>query len=145
MTTWRLESMWTRTLSTTISISPSSMRRLSHGRWGDRPATAEPADDQPDERPEHEPADVGEERDPAADVGHAQRRDAIDELVHEPEHQHDHCGDVDELVEEPEEDERGDARPREQDEIGPERRRDGARGADGRDGRLRVDQDLGEA
>src|SRR5687767_716833 len=117
--------MWTRTLSTTISISPSSIRRLSHGRRGDRPATAaaarDPTHHDPDEGPEHEPADVGEEGHTAAGVGHAQRRDAVDELEQEPEHEHDDRRDVDELVEEPEEDERGDPCPREQHEVRPER------------------------
>src|SRR5688572_28078571 len=103
--------MWTRTLSTTISISPSSMRRLSHGGRRHRPAAADPADDEAHERPEHEPTDVGEEGDPAADIGHAQGCDAVDELEHEPEHEHDDRGDIDELIEEPEEHERGDARP----------------------------------
>ena len=52
---------------------------------------------------------------------------------------------VDELVEEAEEDERGDPRPREEHEVGAQRRGDRPRGADRRDRRGRVDGDLGQA
>src|SRR5512145_2885022 len=117
MTTWRLESMCTRTLSTTISTSVSSIvPGLSHGRRV-RPRTsrvtrrpidgraigAPPADrpdHQRDRHPEHEPADVGEERHPGPDPADAQRRQPVDELEDEPEGQDDERRHVDELVEE---------------------------------------------
>ena len=96
-------------------------------------------------RPDHEPADMGEERDPAAGLDHAQRGQAIDQLEHEPEAEDDHGRDIDELVEEAEEDQRGHPGAREEHEIGPERRRDRPGCADRRDRGGRVDGDLGEA
>src|SRR6187402_1538729 len=121
MTTWRLESMWTRTLSTTISTNASSIvAGLSHGRRvrpADRriprvgPASAgHGAHEQPDGGPEDEAADVREERD--LDIDRAERGQAVDELQDEPEGQDDERRHVDELVEEAQEHERGDARPR---------------------------------
>ena len=78
MTTWRLESMWTRTLSTTISTSPLrslgsslAMAGLSHAepdrRPGRPPSAARPdgPDDHADDQARHEAADVGKERDTA--------------------------------------------------------------------------------
>src|SRR6267378_2965489 len=108
MTTWRLESMWTLTLSTTISTSPSSMEGLSHGPRVRRPAhPSTDADGDPGHHgSDQEAADVGEERDPAAGLDHAQRRQAVEQLEHEPEAEHDHGRDIDELVEEAEEDQR---------------------------------------
>src|SRR5206468_1951635 len=79
MTTWRLDSMWTRTLSTTISTSPFrascsslAMAGLSHAELVDRSDGArrtpavEPADEQPDDHAEDEPADVFEQGDASA-------------------------------------------------------------------------------
>src|SRR5687767_365174 len=107
--------MWTRTLSTTISTSPSSaMARLSHARPAARPV-ADPSgvgpewrrtgpsstpNQGPDDRSRHEPSDVGEERHPAIDGLGTQRCDAVDELKHKPEPEHDDRGYRDELVEE---------------------------------------------
>src|SRR3954453_12300407 len=151
MTTWRLESMWTRTLSTTISTSPSSMPGLSHGRrcrrsrWGGGPAARADRHDQLGEQRAHdEPADVGEERDPTG-LHDAQRGEPVDELQDEPEAEHEDGGNVDELIEEAEEHERRDPSPREEDEVGAERCCDRARRTDRRDGRARVDGDLREA
>src|SRR6476620_9188903 len=135
MTTWRLESMWTRTLSTTISTSPSSIAGLSHGPWVRRPAHP-PADGDRDlgqQGPDHEPADVGEERDAATGLDHAERRQPIEQLEQEPEAEHDDRRDIDQLVEEAEEDQRCHAGSREEDEIGPERRGDRYGSADRRD------------
>jgi hypothetical protein len=56
-----------------------------------------------------------------------------------------HGGHIDELVEEAEEDERRDPGAWEQDEVATQDRSDRARRADHRDGRRRVDRDLGEA
>ena len=113
--------MWTRTLSTTISTSPSSMRRIIPRSAGS-PAGASGRDSGQDEpgheRPDHEPADVGEEGHAAAGLDDPERREPVDELEDEPEPQDDDRRDVDQLVEEAEEDERRDARPREQHEVG---------------------------
>src|SRR6187402_2800312 len=126
MTTWRLESMWTRTLSTTISTSPSSIDRLSHGPRLRRPAhpSTDADRDLGHHGPDHEPADVGEEGHPAAGLDHAQRGQAIDQLEDEPEPEDDDRRDVDELVEEAEEDQRRHPGAREENEIGPQRRGD---------------------
>ena len=97
------------------------------------------------QRADHEPADVGEERHPAAGLDHAQRRQAVEQLEDEPEAEHDDRRDVDQLVEEAEEDQRRHPGPREEHEIRPERRRDRPGRADRRDRRGRVDGDLGEA
>ena len=72
----------------------------------------------------------------------AERGQPVDQLEHEPEAEDDDRRDVDELVEEAEEDERRDPRPREEHEVGAQRRRDRPGGADRRDRRGRVDGDL---
>src|SRR6478672_2238258 len=107
ITTWRLESMWTRTLSTTISTSPSSMTGLSHAGRGHRPAhPGRDHDDQPGhEGADDEATDVREERHAATVLDRAQVGQAVDELEDEPEPEDDHGRDVDQLVEEAEEDE----------------------------------------
>src|SRR6478672_8787909 len=110
ITTWRLESMWTRTLSTTISTSPSSMAGLSHGRWGGRrrrggrsmaPGGHEQHDPGHDGA-DHEATDVGEERNAATALDGAERGRPVDQLEDEPEAQNDDRRHVDELVEEAE-------------------------------------------
>src|SRR5215203_2307032 len=133
MTTWRLESMWTRTLSTTISINSSSMVGLSHGRRGRRlgGSTATPAPAPGPHRhghddPEGEATDVREEGDPATDLVDAERGEAVDELEDDPEGQHDDRRHVDELVEEAKEHKRCDARVGVQHEVRAEGRGDGA-------------------
>src|SRR6478735_4251812 len=147
MTTWRLESIWTLTLSTTISTSPSSIAGLSHGPRVRRPAhpSADGDRDLGQKGPDHEPADVGEEGDAATGLDHAQRRQPIEQLEHEPEAEHDDRRDIDELVEEAEEDQRRHPGTREEHEIGTECRRDRSGRADRRDRRGRVDGDLREA
>src|SRR3954449_6312442 len=152
MTTWRLESMWTRTLSTSISTSPSSMAGLSHGRRcrrgrrGRRPVpTRAGREHQPCDQGTHdEPADVRKDRH-ATRLDDPDRGETIDELEHEPEAEDEDGRHVDELVEETEEDERRDARAWEEHEVGAERRGDGAGRADGRHRRRRVDRDLGQS
>ena len=140
--------MWTLTLSTTISTSPSSIDRIIPRPRGSADRRIRPpmltailaisgAD--------HEPADVGEEGHPATGLDHAQRGQAVDQLEDEPEAEDDDRRDVDELVEEAEEDQRRHPGAREEHEIRPQRRRDRPGGADRRDGRGRVDGDLGEA
>ena len=104
ITTCRLDSMWTRTLSTTISTSPSSAMAdypMPAGAGG-RPGPEAAGHEEPcDEGPGHEPADVGEERDAArVALDHAERGQPVDELEDEPEPEHDDRRDVDELVEE---------------------------------------------
>src|SRR6516162_7181160 len=143
MTTWRLESMWTRTLSTSISTSPSSMDRLSHGRRPGRPARPGPDREQDpgDDSPDQEPADVREHRNAAA-LDRTERRDPADQLEDEPEAEDDDRGHVDELVEEPEEDERRHPGAREHHEVRAERRGDRARRPDRRDRGRGVDGDL---
>src|SRR5829696_2612111 len=101
MTTWRLESMCTRTLSTTISMSPLrargsslAMAGLSHAEPGGRPRRLRPAAT-PADRPDHETdghacqeaADVGEDRDAASGARDAQRRHPVDQLEQEPQPQ----------------------------------------------------------
>src|SRR5512143_2884076 len=114
--------MCTRTLSTCISTSSSSMRRLSHALPSGRPGGAV-LRGKTHEDPEDEPADVREEGDPAR-LRDAQRSEAVDQLEEEPEAEHDHGRDVEQLVEEPEEDQRGDPCAGEQDDVRPERRGD---------------------
>src|SRR6476646_4284262 len=144
MTTWRLESIWTLTLSTTISTSPSSMAGLSHGPRVRRPAhpSTDLDRDLGHQRSHQEPADVGEECHPAAGLDHAQRCQAVEQLEHEPEAEHDDRRDIDQLVEEAEKDQRRHPGTREEHEVDTERRRDRPRGADRRDGGCRVDGDL---
>src|SRR4051794_3337792 len=95
MTTWRLESMWTRTLSTSISTSPSSMAGLSHGRRCRRgrrsrrsrrpvPARADREHQPCDQRTHDEPTDMREDRH-ATRLDDPDRGETIDELEHEPE------------------------------------------------------------
>ena len=140
--------MWTRTLSTTISTSPSSIDRIIP-----RPAGSADRRIRPPmltaiwaiTAPDHEAADVGEERHPAAALDHAERGQAVDQLEHEPEAEHDDRRDVDELVEEAEEDERRHPGAREEHEVRAQRRRDRPGRADRRDRRGRVDGDLREA
>src|SRR5436190_11855294 len=105
ITTWRLESMWTRTLSTTISTSPSSIVRLSHGRRRRWPAPpGRHGDGDPcDHGASDESADVGVERHPTSRLDRPELDQPIDELEHEPEAEHDDRRDVDQLVEESEE------------------------------------------
>src|SRR5438093_1235264 len=155
MTTWRLDSMWTRTLSTTISTSPFqasgsslAMAGLSHAELVDRsdgarrtPA-AEPADEQPDDHAEDEPADVLEQGDASAGMADPERSEAVDQLEDEPEAEDDDGGDLEELVEEHEEHDRQDPCPWVQHEVGAEDRGDRARGPDDGRRRGRVDEDL---
>src|ERR1044072_7813710 len=103
--------MWTRTLSTTISTSPSSMVGLSHGRWGGRrrwsgrsmtPGRHE-QDDPGHDGAAHEATDVRDERPPAAALDGTQGGQPVNQLEHEPEAQDDDRRDVDELVEETQE------------------------------------------
>src|SRR5258705_5881500 len=97
MTTWRLESMWTRTLSTPISTSPSSMAGLSHGRWHGRARwgsrSMSPArhrqHDPGHHCPDDEATDMGEERHAAPALDDPQGRQPIDQLENEPEAQDD--------------------------------------------------------
>src|SRR5439155_14634309 len=144
MTTWRLESMWTRTLSTTISMSPSAMPGLSHAGRAERPGSPGPEGDG-DERAGDEAADVGEERDAALGIRPAERGDPVDELEDEPETQDEDRRDLDELVEEAQEHERQDPGARVQDEVRAERRGDRPRSADQRVRRVARDRHLGEA
>src|SRR5215212_4513093 len=142
ITTCRLDSMWTRTLSTTISTSPFracgsslAMLELSHAELVERPrrtrsrTTASP-DDSSDCGAGNEPADVRKERDAARRAGSAEGRKAADQLENEPEAEHDDGRNLEELVEEPEEDEAEHARPRVQHDVRAEDRRDRPRGAD---------------
>src|SRR4029078_8945629 len=124
MTTWRLESMWARALSTTISPSPSSIAGLSHGPWVRRPAhpSADGDRDLGQQSPDHEPSDVAKKRDAPTGLDHAERRQPIEQLEHEPEAEHDDRWDIDQLVEEAEEDQRCHPCSREEDEIGTKRR-----------------------
>src|SRR4029079_5725129 len=128
MTTWRLESMWTRTLSTTISTSPSSMSGLSHTGPGRRarrgrgppPPGPDGDDDLGQQRPDDEPADMGEERD-ATRLDDAERCQPVDALEDEPESEDEDRRHVDQLIEEAQEHERGHACPREEHEVRAER------------------------
>ena len=85
---------------------------------------------------------MGEERDPAAGLDHAQRGQPVEQLEDEPEAEDDDRRDIDELVEEAEEDQRRHPGPREEHEVGAQGRRDRAGCADRRDRRGRVDGDL---
>src|SRR5215207_9490985 len=102
MTTWRLESMWTRTLSTTISTSSGSnggsslaMPGLSHARRAGRPAGTPAArgrpraDDDAARHAGHEAPDMGEEGDAALGAGQPERAEPVDQLEDEPEAQDD--------------------------------------------------------
>src|SRR3954449_72806 len=135
MTTWRLDSMWTRTLSTTISTSPLRARGssldmpgLSHAEPGGRPrgtrptAPAERPHEQSDDGPEGEPTDVGEDRDAAVRVRDAERGDAVDQLEDEPQPEDEDRRHVQELIEEAQEHERQDSCPWVEDEVRPEDR-----------------------
>src|SRR5437762_8218168 len=102
MTTWRFDSMCTRTLSMTISTRPI-MARLSHraGRGSpSRRTRAHDAQDQPHDDAQHEAADVREEGHAARGGRRAQRSGAADQLEHEPEAEADQPRDLEELVEE---------------------------------------------
>ena len=102
-------------------------------------------DERRDRRPEHEAADVGEERDAARrSVAPSDAMPSMSWSTNQNAEDDDRRH-VDELVEEAQEDERRDAGPREEHQVGAEGRGDGARGADRRDGRGRVDGDLGQA
>src|SRR3972149_5387417 len=138
MTTWRLESMWTRTLSTTISTR-RPMGGLSTTR---RRRTPETPHEHAHQGAGHEPADVGEERDASLGRGPAQAGHPVQELQAEPQPEDDQGGHPNELDEDPEEDERGDPGRRGQRDVSPERRRARARGPDERHAGGRVDQAL---
>ena len=140
MTTCWLDGMWTRTLSTTISTSRPP--------WPDYPTAARPARrlPQPPRRgagrrrttsptsiPGDEPADVGEDRDPAGHVVDAERGQAVDDLQDEPQAEDEDRRHLDELEEEAQEDERQDPGAREQHEVRAEHRGDRPRRADQRD------------
>src|SRR5262245_16239909 len=118
MTTWRFESMCTRTLSMTISTRPV-MLGLSH-RPGVRSAPhrtgPNEAQEQSDDHAQDEAADVGEEGHAPGRRVPAERADAADQLEDEPEAEEDQGRDLEQLVEEPQEHERQDARAREQHE-----------------------------
>src|SRR6478672_8597868 len=118
MTTWRFESMWTRTLSMTISTRPA-ITGLSHRLRRRLPSRRTRANDA-----QQDAADVREERHAAVRRASAERADAADQLEHEPEAQEDDRRDLEQLVEEAEEDQGQDARPREQHDVHAERRRD---------------------
>src|SRR5215207_5568521 len=105
MTTWRFESMWTRTLSICISTSPA-MRGLSHrARTEASPGRAGSDDPQQhaDDEPEHEAPDVREERDTTLGGLRAEGREPAQELQPEPEAQDDERGHLEQLVEEAQE------------------------------------------
>src|SRR5438309_2871216 len=155
MTTWRLESMWTRTLSTTISTSPFSgcdsslaMARLSHADPVRRPELPRrgPPPDRPHDEPDHdageEATDVLEDRDAAGRALDPERGDPVDQLEQEPEPEDDDGRHLEELVEEAEEDEREDPRPGVENEIGSEDGGDRPRCPDDRHLRRRRDRDL---
>src|SRR4051812_33682091 len=145
MTTCRLDSMWTRTLSTTISTSPFracgsslAMLELSHAELVERPRrtrcrTSAGPNDSGHCGAGDEPADVGEERDAARRARSAEGGEPADQLEDEPEAEHDDRGDLEQLVEEPEKDEAENARPGVQHDIRAEDRRDRSGRAD--DGR----------
>src|SRR3954470_11413874 len=145
MTTGRFESMWTRTLSTTISTR-RSMAGLSHRSGGQSrthpAASTRHPHDESDRRAGHEAADVGEERDVTR--LRPERCGAADELEHEPVAE-DHEGrHLEQLVEDPEEDERQDPSAGPEDEVHAEDGGDRARCPHERCPRGRVDPDLGE-
>src|SRR5688572_24806925 len=99
--------MCTRTLSTTISTSPSAMAGLSHGRRAQRPGPPAAADQQRHDKARDEAADVGEERDSTlAGARQPQRGDPVDQLEDEPEAEDEQGRHLDQLVEESEEHER---------------------------------------
>src|SRR6266508_771129 len=128
MTTCWLESIWTRTLSTTISINGSAMGGLSHPAspgGGVRAGTERPHGE-PDGHSEDETTDVREERNPTAGRRRAQGGDPVEELEDEPEAQYDDGRHAHELVEKAEEDDRLDPGRRVEHEVGPQRRGDGA-------------------
>src|SRR3954467_14339305 len=145
MTTWRFESMWTRTLSTTISTR-RSMARLSHRSGGQsRPHPAPStrhAHDESDRRAGHEATDVGEERDVAG--LRPERRGAADQLEDEPVAEDHEGGHLEQLVEEPEEDERQDPGAGPEHEIHAEDGGDRPRSSDEGRRRGRIDPDLGQ-
>src|SRR4029079_5941160 len=146
ITTWRVESMWTRTLSMTISTRPV-MTGLSHRprrRLPSRRTRAHDPQQDPDHDAQHGAADVREERDAAARRAAAERADAAHQLEHEPEAQEDDRRDLEQLVEEAEEHQGQDARAREKHDVHAERCRDRTGRADQRRGRLRVDDHLGQ-
>src|SRR6266508_6840123 len=124
--------MWTRTLSTTISTSPSGMAGLSHARRSQRPGSPAP-DDGPDHQADDESADMGEEGDTPLGVRRSQRGDSVDQLEDEPEAQDDEGRHLDELVEEAEEDERQDSGPGKQHAVRAACRSARARRANQRD------------
>src|SRR6478752_2185246 len=149
--------MWTRTLSTTISTSPFrargsslAMAGLSHAEFVERPGWARLAGgpDHPDDRRDpgsgHEPPDVLEQGDSAVRGRDAERRKAVDQLEDEPHPQHDQGRHLEQLVEEAEIDQRQDAGPWVEDQVGAEDGGDRPGGADDRDGRRGVDPDLGD-
>src|SRR5215212_5012058 len=157
ITTWRLDSMWTRTLSTTISTSPfracgssPARRGLSHAEPGRRPrrpavpAPSEGPDDEADEGARDESSDMREERHLVLGRRRSERREAAQELQDEPQDQDDDRRHLDQLIEEAEEHQRQDARSRIQDEIGAEDRRDRAGRSDQRGAGRRVREDLAE-
>src|SRR5215212_6956811 len=110
ITTCRLDSMWTRTLSTTISTSPFracgsslAMLELSHAELVERPRrtrrrTAPGPDDGGHRGAGDEPADVGEECDAARRARSAEGRKAADQLKDEPEAEHDDRRYLEQLV-----------------------------------------------
>src|SRR6187549_2888387 len=92
MTTCRLDSMWTRTLSTTISTSDTSGMAGIIPRTSGRPGlgstpVAQGEQEAGGDDAGHEPSDVGEERHTALRPGEAQRCEPVDELQQEPEAQ----------------------------------------------------------
>src|SRR6476620_5617815 len=122
--------MCTRTLSTTISTSPLrslgsslAMAGLSHAEPVGRAKRARRttrgglADDQPDDDPGEESADMGEQCDAPARARGAEGHDAGEDLDREPEAEQDDGRHLDQLEEQPEVDERQDACPREEDEV----------------------------
>src|SRR5437762_786202 len=87
ITTWRFESMWTLTLSTTISTS-RPISGLPHRSAGPTRG-ARHAQYQPYDNAQRESADVGKERDPTLGGLGPERGHTADQLEDEPEPQDD--------------------------------------------------------
>ena len=104
------------------------------------PQTREAADDEP----EHEPADVPPPRDPAAGA-RGERQGAAEELEHEPETEIEDRRDRDDLEEEEDRQQRDDAGVRVHHDVGAEHAGDRAAGADGGDGRARLQRGVERA
>ena len=170
--TWRPVRMWTRTLSTTISISGTRSSAMApiipraaggrrrgadgprgrpcggggggpgsgvgparpRGRAPGRRVTARRSAQDAMAMPATNPPMWAQNAIPASGLGgQPQRREAVDQLEHEPEAQDEHRGHRDQLVEEAQEHQRLDPGPREQDQVRAEHRGDRPGCADHRD------------